>query len=182
LLDAHPALIESVGRAIDIMKRAPGVLSSDRFIVHLTLMYICCASRDIARSILLPAFRSVSWQPLNISYSKAVCNADGSIILLADASTQASLSALVEQFENAAAARGFIMQARVTMEAFHTTIGTVNRSYPMQQTLIDINTEIPVWTPHSVQFDRFWLLSRDELQFWPPEEVVATLPLHIYSD
>ena len=173
LLDAHPSLVQSVGRAVDIMKRSAGVLSNDRFIVHLTLMYICCASRAIAQNILLPAFRSVTWQPLNISYSKAICNADGSIILLADDITQASLSALVQQFENAAAARGFVMQARATMEAFHTTIGTVNSSFPLQHALADINTEIPVWTPHAVRFDRFWLLSRQELQFWPPEEVVA---------
>ncbi len=158
---------------MDIMKRSAGVLSNDRFIVHLTLMYICCASRAIAQNILLPAFRSVSWQPLNISYSKVICNADGSIILLADDITQASLSALAQQFENAAAARGFVMQARATMEAFHTTIGKVNSSFPLQHALADINTEIPVWTPHAVRFDRFWLLSRDELQFWPPEEVVA---------
>ena len=172
-LDAHPALVDSVGRAVDVMKRYPGVRTDDRFIVHLTLMYICCASPEIAKSILLPAFRSVSWKPMNISYSRAICNADGSVILLADAVTQASLAALVTEFEKASAARGFVMQARATMEAFHTTIGTVNSSFPMQQALLDINTEIPSWTPHPAQFDRFWLLSRHVLEFWPPAEVVS---------
>ena len=174
LLDAHPALLQSVGRAVDIMKRYPGTLTNDRFIVHLTLMYICCASPAVAKGVLLPAFRSVRWRPPNISYAHAVCNADGSIILLADAATQRSLSTLVEQFEAAAAARGFVMQRRAGMEAFHTTIGTTTGSFPMQQALLDINSEISSWTPHPVQFDRFWLLSRHELQFWPPEYVLAS--------
>ncbi len=158
------------------MQRYPGARSDDRFIVHLTLMYICCVTPDIAKSILLPAFRAVVWVPLNISYSHAVCNVDGSIILLADADTQSSLSALAVQFEQAAAARGFVMQARATMEVFHTTIGTTNSSYPMERALADINSEIPLWTPHPVLFDSFWLLSRHELRFWPPEEVVAQQP------
>jgi hypothetical protein len=158
------------------MQRYPGARSDDRFIIHLTLMYICCATPAVAKSILLPAFRSVVWAPMNISYSHAVCNVDGSVILLADDDTQSLLAALVVQFEHAAAARGFVMQARATMEAFHTTIGTSNGSYPMQRALADINTAIPAWTPHPVLFDRFWLLSRDELQFWPPEEVVARPP------
>jgi 2'-5' RNA ligase len=156
------------------MKEYPGALTNDRFIVHLTLMYICCASPAIAKDILLPAFRSVAWASYNISYSSAVCNADGSIILRADEATQSSLAALVQKFESAAADRGFVMQARSTMEAFHTTIGTTNSTYPMQQALLHINNHIATWTPYPVEFDRFWLLSRHALEFWPPEEVVAS--------
>jgi hypothetical protein len=172
-LDAHPQLVRAVGHASRIMRRYPGVLTSDRFIVHLTLMYICCASPAVAKDILLPAFRSVIWSTTNISYSRAVCNADGSIILLADAATQSTLAALVTQFEDAAAARGFVMQRRSGMEVFHTTIGTTDSSFPMQQVLQQINTEIPFWTPQPVRFDKFWLLSRHQLQFWPPESVLA---------
>jgi hypothetical protein len=63
---------------------------------------------------------------------QVVCNVDGSIILMADAPSQAALGALVQRFEAAIEAAGLPVVPRSTMEGFHLTIGTTNSSYPMQ--------------------------------------------------
>jgi len=149
LLLADGALVASVGKAVALMRGFPGVTSDDALDVHTTFMYVCCVTDAEIRGAVLPALDSVVWDPVTVSYSHAVCNKDGSIILYADAATQAAMSALVARFEAAVAAQGVWIQPRASMENFHVTIGTTNASYPMDDALAAINAAIPegAWAP-----------------------------------
>jgi hypothetical protein len=148
LLDAHLELLTSIGRAVDIMRSFPGVNTDDRLDIHTTFQYLCCVTIEELIGKVYPALDAVKWAPVNVSYSHAVCNKDGSIILMADAASQAALGAVVEKFEEAIEATGVAVVPRSTMEGFHMTIGTTNATYPMEQALEAINAAIPegTWT------------------------------------
>jgi len=149
LLVADLPLLGSIGRAVDVMRRYPGVTSDDRLDIHTTFMYICCVTQTEITEKIFPALDSVAWAPVNISYSRAVCNEDGSIILMADDASQAAMAALVARFEAAVEAAGVpITTPRAQMEGFHMTIGTTNATYPMEAALAAINAAVPegTWT------------------------------------
>ncbi len=172
ILVSHIGLLDKIGRAVDIMRQFPGVNSDDRLDIHTTFMYICCVNEDDLVNKVFPALDAVKWAPTNISYSKVICNKDGSIILLADNTSQAVLGALVARFEAAIEATGIAVIPRASMEGFHMTVGTTKSSYPMQEALSAINAAIPpgTWT------EPFPL---DNFAFWAPlfHEVKATQPI-----
>jgi hypothetical protein len=148
LLDAHVELLANIGRAVDIMRTFPGVNTDDRLDIHTTFQYLCCVTPSELLTKVFPALDAVQWAPVNISYSRAVCNKDGSIILMADEPSQAALGAVVAAFEAAIERTGVAVVPRASMEGFHMTIGTTNASYPMAQALEAINAAIPegTWT------------------------------------
>jgi len=148
LLDGHLELLANIGRAVDVMRSFPGVATDDRLDIHTTFQYICCVTVEELVTKVFPALDSVRWAPVNISYSRAVCNKDGSIILMADDASQAALGAVVARFEAAIEAAGVAVVPRATMEGFHMTIGTTNSSYPMEEALAAINAAVPegTWT------------------------------------
>ena len=148
LLDGHAELLASIGRAVDVMRSFPGVTSDDRLDIHTTFQYLCCVTVGELLAKVYPALDGVQWAPVNVSYSKAVCNKDGSIILMADDASQAALGALVARFEAAIAATGVAVVPRAAMEGFHMTIGTTSASYPMEEALAAINAAVPegTWT------------------------------------
>jgi len=148
LLDGHLPLLGAVGRAVDVMRSFPGVLTDDRLDIHTTFMYLCCVTLEEIALKVLPALDSVQWAAPNVSYSEAVCNKDGSIILMADAASQAAIGAVVARLEAAVVAAGVAVVPRATMEGFHLTIGTTNATYPMAEALAAINAAVPPgsWT------------------------------------
>ena len=163
LLDGHLELLAHIGRAVDVMRSFPGVATDDRLDIHTTFQYICCVTVEELVTKVYPALDSVQWAPVNISYSRATCNRDGSVILMADDASQAALGAVVARFEAAIEAAGVAVVPRATMEGFHMTIGTTNASYPMEEALAAINAAIPegTWTaPFALTnfaFLRAWL-------------------------
>ena len=116
--------------------------------------------------IAYPHLAAVSWQPINVSFSHAICNVDGSVILLADEASQAAIGQQVVQFEAVLIAAGLPIVPRSSMEAFHVTIGTTNASFPMQTALAEINTIITSWTDAPIALRNF-------VFFFPPFEVKA---------
>jgi len=116
ILLAHLELLGNIGKAVDIMRSFPGVNSDDRLDIHTTFLYLCCVTQTELSSKVFPALDSVAWAPINISYSKAVCNKDGSIILMADDMSQAALGALVARFEAAIEAADVAVVPRASME------------------------------------------------------------------
>lgn len=159
LLVAHLELLGSVGKAVDVMRRYPGVLTDDRLIIHTTFQYLCCLTPAELTDKVFPAIDAVPWAPFNVSYDRAICNVDGSIILLADAPSQAAMGAVVASLEAAIEAAGLPVVPRSTMQSFHVTIGTTNSSFPMQEALAAINAAIApgTWSP-PVTLDSFAFL------------------------
>jgi hypothetical protein len=173
LLDGHLELLANIGRAVDVMRSFPGVATDDRLDIHTTFQYICCVTVEELVTKVFPALDSVRWAPVNISYSRAVCNKDGSIILMADDASQAALGAVVARFEAAIEAAGVAVVPRATMEGFHMTIGTTNSSYPMEEALAAINAAVPegTWTAP------FALTNFAFLRAWPTRARARRSPL-----
>ena len=171
LLLAHAELVGSVSKAVDVMRRFPGVLTDDRLVPHTTFQYLCCLTAAELSSRAFPAMDAVRWAPFNVTYDRVVCNVDGSIILLADAPSQAVMGAVVARLEAAIEAAGLPVVPRSTMQSFHITIGTTNSSYPMQEALAAINAAIAPgsWSP-PITLDSFAFLLP------VPHEVRATAP------
>jgi len=169
LLDAHFALLGSVGAAVDVARTFPGVLTDDRLDIHLTFEYLCCVTRDEIVAKVFPALDAVQWAPVDVSFSEAICNVDGSIILAADAPSQAALGAVVARFEAAVEAAGVAVVPRAQMQGFHVTIATTNATYPMAAALAAINAKVPrgAWSPAFALKNFAFLLP-------VPHEVVAT--------
>ena len=128
------------------MRSFPGVSSDDALDPHTTFMYICCLT-NAELQMAFDAMDAVPWMPVRVSYEQAICNIDGSIILLADSATQSSMGALVARLEAAIEAVGLPVIPRSTMQSFHVTIGTTNASYPMATALDAINSAITDWSP-----------------------------------
>jgi hypothetical protein len=171
LLVAHEELVANVGKAVKIARSFPGVQTDDALDVHITFEYICCVTLEEIVGKVFPALDAVEWAPINVSYSEAICNVDGSIILAVDDASQAALSAVVSRFEAAIKATGVPVVPRATMQGFHTTIGTTNATYPMAEALAAINAAIPrgSWTTP-------FPLTNFAFFFPVPHEVKATLP------
>ena len=148
LLDDRPELYASVGRAVAVARSFPGVTSDDKLVVHITFQYICCVTDDEISGKVFPALDSVKWAPLNVSFDRAICNVDGSIILAVDAASQAAMGALVARFEAAVAAAGVAVVPRASMQGFHVTIATTGPGYAMAAALAAINAAVlpGAWT------------------------------------
>ena len=147
LLYGQSALWTSVRKAVDVMRRFPGVLTDDALDPHTTFQYLCCLTPAELTEKVFPAMDAVQWAPVRASYAKAVCNVDGSVILLADDATQAQMSAVVEKLEAAIEATGLPVIPRATMQSFHITLGTTNASFPMAEALAAINAAVTDWAP-----------------------------------
>ena len=179
LLYGQAALWSSVGKAVEVMRRFPGVLTDDALDPHTTFQYLCCLTPAELTDKVFPAMDAVQWAPVRASYAKAVCNVDGSVILLADDATQAQMSAVVEQLEAAIVATGVPVVPRASMQSFHITLGTTNASFPMAEALAAINAAVTDWTP---PFDIF------EFSFFLPvphtvrAHGAAAAPPHIDND
>ncbi len=148
ILDTHLELLSNIGKAVDIMRSFPGVTTDDRLDIHVSFQYICCVTIDEIVTKVFPAIDSVKWAPMNVSFSQAICNMDGSIILAVDDASQAALAAVVAEFEAAIEARGVVVVPRSSMQGFHMTIGATNSSFPMAEALAAINKAIlpGTWT------------------------------------
>lgn len=149
LLDSHLELLENIGKAVTIMKSFPGVDTDDSLDIHTTFMYLCCVTLDEVINKVYPAMDAVKWTAPNVSYSSAICNHDGSIILEADERSQQEIGAVVSALEDAIIATGVTVVRRSSMQGFHMTIGTVDTSqFPMDDGLAAINAAIPngTWT------------------------------------
>lgn len=148
LLGAHKELQDNIDAAVAIAKRFPGLKTDDDLDIHTSWMYLCCLTLD-EHIRAAAALGAVKWAPVNISYSQAICNVDGSLILMADEASQAALGAQVAVFEAALVAAGIpVLVPRAEMEGFHLTIGTANSTYPMAEALAAINAAVPpgTWT------------------------------------
>lgn len=167
LLGAHTQLQKSVNVAVAIAQTFPGLRTNDDLDIHTSWMYLCCLTLEEHLRAAV-ALTSVKWAPVNISYSSAVCNVDGSLILMADAASQAALGAQVAAFEAALVAAGIpVAVPRAAMEGFHLTLGTANSSYDFEGALAAINRAVPpgTWTePFPLKNFAF---------FTPPYEVSA---------
>ena len=143
------------------MRTFPGVNTDDRLDIHVSFMYVCCVTLAEIADKMLPALDGVKWAAPNVSFSRAVCNADGSIILMADDKSQAALGAVVAQLEAAMEAAGVpVTTPRSAMEGFHLTIGTTTAPFPMAEGLAAINAAIPEGTwaePFPLRNFAFWL-------------------------
>lgn len=168
LLDFHPELVSNVEKAINIIRKYPGVTSDDALIVHTSFMYLCCQYYNDTIDKAYPAMDSVSWLPFNVSYDAPICNHDGSIILMADAQSQIAMQAVVSKLEDALTAAGVFFIPRAEMEHYHITLATTNASFPMTEALTEINTAIPpgTWTSTPITLDSFAF-------FFPPKAIVA---------
>ena len=144
-----PVLATNIGKAVKIARTFPGVTSDDALIVHVTFQYICCVTVDEIEKKVMPALDSIKWAPVNVSFSSAICNVDGSIILAADEATQLAMGALVKRFEAAIEATGIAVVPRASMQPFHSTIATTDAGYDMAAALAAINAAIPSgsWAP-----------------------------------
>lgn len=171
LLDDRAELVASVGRAVKIARTFPGVTSDDALVVHVSFQYICCVTTDEIVGKVFPALDAVKWAPVNVSFSSAICNKDGSIILAVDDASQAALGAVVARFEAAIEAAGVAVVPRSSMQGFHSTIATTSSGYAMEQALAAINAAIPPgsWTSAPVTLSSFAFLVP------VPHLVVATL-------
>lgn len=142
------------------MRSFPGVNSDDRLDIHVTFQYLCCVTPSELAGKVFPALDAVRWAAPNVSFSQAICNRDGSIILLADDASQAAIGGVVAALEAAIVATGVAVVPRASMEAFHMTIGTTSSDFPMEQGLAAINAAIPpgTWTaPFPLKSFAFWL-------------------------
>ena len=146
LLDDHAELLGNIGRAVDIARSFPGVISDDALDIHVSFMYLCCMTVDDLRTKVYPALDAVKWAPFNISFSRAICNRDGSIILALDDASQATMGAVVARFEAAIVAAGVPVFPRSKMQGFHMTIAATNDSFPMEVALDEINAAVPAGT------------------------------------
>lgn len=118
-----------------------------------------------------PALDSVQWAPFNVSFSHAICNRDGSIILALDDASQATMGALVARFEAAIIAAGVAVFPRSKMQGFHMTIAATNSSYAMEGALEAINAAVPAgtWTAP-------FALSRFAFLLPVPHQIRANMP------
>ena len=160
LLDDRPELFASVGRAVAVARSFPGVTSDDKLVVHITFEYICCVTDAEIQGKVFPALDSVRWAPLNVTFDRAICNVDGSIILAVDAPSQAALGALVARFEAAVEATGVAVVPRASMQGFHVTIATTGANYAMADALTAINAAIApgAWTSQPITLSGFAFL------------------------
>jgi len=159
------AFNDNCNKAIDIMSKYPGVLSTDRGKIHLTFQYLCCYD--------LPTFTkyinvidNYKWHSVNVTYVKAVCNMDKgdpdhtSIIVLLDPPSQKIMSDVVTGFERAMVADAIPLPFnRSVMEPFHSTLGVVNKAYPIDKVLDEINAAIPSWSPVPINLKNFLLIT-----------------------
>jgi hypothetical protein len=159
LLNDHPELWFNLNRATSILKQY-GVGSNDWWDPHMSFLYLCCLTNEEIQDKVLPALSTVAWDPINVTYSKAVCTVAGnSIVLYADDSSQQRLLALVEKFERAIMATGVqVLVPRSKMGGFHVTIGTLyhdaNHTNATRATE-EINAHIHQWTPKPITIDHF---------------------------
>jgi len=170
-LPPPPPSLGNIGRAVDIARSFPGVTSDDRLDIHVTFEYLCCVTLGELLAKVYPALDAVRWAPVNVSFSRAICNVDGSIILAADDASQAALGALVARFEAAIEAAGVAVFPRARMQGFHMTIATTDAAYAMDAALAAINAAVPegTWTaPFALKNFAFLLPF--------PHEVRANLP------
>jgi hypothetical protein len=70
------AYFENVHRAVELAKSFGPLHSDDQFFLHTTVQYLCCYSLDDVNKKVVPALRSVPWQPFNVSFAEVVCNYD----------------------------------------------------------------------------------------------------------
>ena len=123
------------------------------------------------RTRVFPALDSVKWAPFNISFSEAICNRDGSIILALDDASQVTMGAVVARFEAAIVAAGVPVFPRSKMQGFHMTIAATNDTFAMERALGAINAAIPAGT-----WSAPFALSRFAFLLPIPHLVLANLP------
>jgi len=139
-----------------------GVKSEDpELIMHMTLAYICCLTLDqqLALEIYLTQFE---WETVNVTFSHVICNNDSidhlSFIVVVDELSQQKLGNFVLRIEKMLESYGVpIYRPRSEMEPFHSTLGVVRKSYPIDVVLNKINTNITVWNSVPIAIETFFV-------------------------
>ena len=124
----------------------------------MSFTYLCCLTKEEIQDKVLPALSNVSWEPISVSYSKAVCIHDGnSIVLYADEDSQTRLLTLVEKFEQAIMDTGVnVFVPRSKMSGFHVTIGTISHDGNQSSLAVkEINSIIHQWSSKPIVIDHF---------------------------
>lgn len=160
-------LFDNIARALEILQSFGKLFSNDLLDLHTTVMYLCCYSLAQYEHTLFPAIDAVSWQPVNVTFDRLVCNYNppanstlpittSSIILLLSPSSHASMNHLVDRFQTSMAAHNISVIPRATMEVFHVTVAVVTEDFPILKAMAAVNKAITDWTQgHAIVVDNF---------------------------
>lgn len=98
------------------------------------------------------AAQNMSFPP--VYFSHVICNVDSadhvSLIVLVDKATQTALAQVVAQLELSLIKQGIELRPRSQQEPFHSTLGVVNNSYPVDQVVERINNEVTQWNSNPI--------------------------------
>jgi len=158
------SLNSNCDKAIDIMEKYNGVESTDRGVIHTSIQYLCCYS-IITYTKWISVMENYGWESVNVTFDRAVCNMDNndsdhtSIIVLMDQASQTKMFSLVAGFEQEMEKHGITVKyPRSGMEPFHVTLGVVNKKYPVDQVLAEINEQVPMWSDVAINISNFLLI------------------------
>jgi len=154
--------VNNMKKAIQIIKKYPGVVSTDEDDLHSTLFYFCCYHL-VEYKVISDIFANYSWSPFEMKFDHAVCNSGGdsnstylSIIVTLEKSSEQKMQHLVKHMEHILEQEGIrIHVPRKHQEPFHSTLAVVDSSYPLDKVLKEINTQIPVFSPIPVTISCF---------------------------
>jgi len=159
------SLSDNCDKAIDIMEKHSGVESTDRGVIHTSLQYLCCYSIVTYTKWIDVINTYGSWASVNVTFDKAVCNMDNndsdhtSIIVLMDAQSQQKMFDLVAYWESVMEEHGIpVKHPRSQMEPFHVTLGVVNKAYPVDQVVAQINEQVTSWSDVPINISNFMLI------------------------
>jgi len=164
---------------MDIMNKHPGVITDDKWILHMTIQYLCCYSfPDYVRIVEILA--SLKWKSFKIRFSKVICNyggglssKDNSIIVLLDKESQDNVANFVENIEKKISDYGIpIHVPRKNQEPFHSTLGVVSGSYPINEVIDEINEKYPVFNEELIDIHSFFLVFCHLGYFTPMEQIM----------
>ncbi len=154
--DEHSAPSHAYRKAAEkgagLLRRHGRIEYDDDWILHTTVMYLCCLDDHTFYSKVVPAIESVPWQPFNVSFDVLHCNFDNStnrptatttsLIVLLSPDTQRVMGAMVDRFEQAIRGAGVPVAPRSGMEPFHSTLAVVPHRYPVAAGLAAVNGAI----------------------------------------
>jgi len=188
--DGFTQFYDSATAAINIMCQYPGVITNDDWILHMTIDYLCCYS-VVTYGEIINIIAGVAWEPLNITFSNVICNYGGdgfsglnSIVVMLDDDSQARAQAFIERFEAAINASGIpIHLPRSEQEPFHSTLGVVEGSYPIEEVIAQINQQLPVFNQQPIEISSFfsvfppWIFNSNSSSS-PVDELPHDLPFY----
>jgi len=93
----------SANAAIELMRNYSGVITDDDWLLHMTIDYLCCYN-VITYGEIIDTISNFYWEPLQLRFSKAICNYDNdilgtnSIVVLLDDESQAAAQAFIKKY------------------------------------------------------------------------------------